>query len=98
MKRITAIVVERIIEYDRNTWEREYENGLKNKIVAYLKSFAPTLFTSQPTFDAFTNAIVNDADNGYTDGVFTWYAADIYHLEKYNLALTDEFIDYIAAL
>lgn len=67
----------------------------KDKILNYMKSFQPILFTSAPVTDVFTNVEVKVADNGYTDNEYTWYESEIYYFEKYNLKLNDDFIEYV---
>lgn len=69
-------------------------NG-KEKILAYLKRFPECAFTSAPVKDAFTGKIVYDANNARTDGVFQWSESEIYHFEKYNLKLNNDFIEYV---
>ena len=60
-----------------------------------MKSFSPSLFTSAPVIDVFTDEEVTTADNGYSDGEYTWYESEIYHFDKYNLKLNDDFIEYV---
>ena len=31
----------------------------------------------------------------YGDGVYAWTTSDVYHFEKYNLKLPDDFIEYV---
>lgn len=68
----------------------------KSQILKYLKSFSePYAFTSQPVIDVFTNEEFEYVDNGFSDGVYVWYKSQIYHFEKYNLKLNDDFIEYV---
>lgn len=67
----------------------------KEKILAYLKRFPECAFTSAPVKDAFTGNVVYDANNARTDGVFQWSESEIYHFEKYNLKLNNNFIEYV---
>lgn len=67
----------------------------KDRILAYMKSFEPECFSS-----AFVVDIVEDFDTqiddvGFTDGEYTWYTSWIYHFEKYNLKLNDDFIAHV---
>ncbi len=70
---------------------------VKNKdvILRYLKKFDDCAFTSQPVYDVGTGEMVSDADNGKTDGVYTWYHSEIYYFEKYNIKLKSDFIQYL---
>ena len=67
----------------------------KEKILSYMKSFLPSAYTSEPVSDRITGKIVADADNQKTDGEFVWYVSWIYHFEKYNIKLSDEFVQYV---
>ncbi|MBE6851774.1 MAG: hypothetical protein E7504_08665 [Ruminococcus sp.] len=67
----------------------------KAEILAYLKRFPECAFTSEPVKDAFTGEVVYDANNARTDGVYQWYETEIYHFDKYNLKLNEEFIQYV---
>ena len=67
----------------------------KQKISEYLKSFPLSAYTSEPVYDKFTGDMVREADNARSDGVYTWYESEIYHFDKYNLKLDDEFVDYV---
>ncbi|MGN1457589.1 MAG: hypothetical protein ACI4XP_06510 [Acutalibacteraceae bacterium] len=68
----------------------------KAKILEYMKSFSePYAFTTQPVIDVFTNEELEYTDNEFFDGVYFWYKSEIYHFEKYNLKLNDDFIEYV---
>lgn len=67
----------------------------KEKILLYLKQFEPCAFTSEPVRDLFNGKIVLDANNGFSDGEYRWYASEIYHFEQYNLSLNDDFIEHV---
>ncbi len=79
--------------FHHNTTIDPIEN--KDTILEYLKRFEDWAFTSQPVYDIYTGEEVADADNGKTDGVYTWYESEIYHFQKYNLILNDDFIKYV---
>lgn len=80
-------------EFNKITAETPVDN--KHKILAYLKRFDDCAFTSQPVYDIYGGEQVFDADNAKTDGVYTWYQSEIYHFEKYDLQLNDDFIHYL---
>lgn len=94
LKRITAFSHKTTIEeFEKNIISSPIEN--KEKILAYLRKFDDFAFTSQPVYDIYTGEKVGEADNAVTDGVYTWYHGDIYHFEKYNLKLSDDFLEYL---
>ncbi len=68
----------------------------KQEILKYMKSFSePFAFTSQPVIDKFTNKEIENINNAFSDGEYTWYASEIYHFEKYNLKLNADFIEHV---
>ena len=67
----------------------------KEEILAYMKRFPFSAYTSQPVYDFFTGEETAPADNQRTDGVYIWYESWIYHFEKYNLKLNDDFVQYV---
>ncbi len=67
----------------------------KDDILKYMKSFDKTAFTSAPVVDAFTGEKFEEANDARSDGVYTWYESQIYHFEKYNLKLNDDFIQHV---
>lgn len=95
MKYINHLRIARIAEYLSDGYKKKYDDSVKRKILAHLRSFPPCAFTSQPVIDAFTGEEVYEADNGYTDGSYTWYESQIYYFEKYDLALEEDFIAYV---
>ncbi len=81
-------------EMEDNFLSLEIKN--KSQILSYMKSFLePSAYTSQPVIDRFTNQELDEINNAFSDGTYTWYADEIYHFEKYNLKLNDDFIEYV---
>lgn len=67
----------------------------KNRILSFMRN-APIIATpSLPVFDRLTGEEVYPANNAHSDGTFTWYESEIYHFEKYNLKLNDDFIRHV---
>ena len=73
----------------------DYDKTEKENILYYFNQYEPCKFTSEPLFDVYTGEKIKAADNGYSDGKYTWYDSDIYHFEKYNMKLNEDFIDYV---
>lgn len=80
-------------EFEKNTSETAIP--CKEKILGYMKKFDPCAFTTQPVYDRITGEKVVKADNEHSDGEYSWYESDIYHFEKYNLKLNDDFIQHV---
>ena len=72
-----------------------YAEPVKKTVLQYLKSFEPCSFTSESVRDIYSKEIVESADNARSDGVYRWYDSEIYHFEKYNLKIDDDFIHYV---
>ncbi len=68
---------------------------MSKKIIHYLNKFSPSVFTSEPLIDIFTEKKISDADNGYSDGEYEWYDSDIYYFEHYNLKIDENFVKKI---
>lgn len=73
---------------------------IKNKsdILKFLKSFAPIAVMTK----GITDYIKNVSDNTqsltlFNFGEWFWTNEMIYHFEKYDLKLKDEFIDYVSS-
>ncbi len=72
------------------------ENADKNIILDFLTSFFPNFATTACVYDNVTKTDVKERiDNGYFDGEYYWDETDIYHFEKYNMPLSDDFIKYV---
>lgn len=67
----------------------------KNKILSFMRKAPVVAYTSLPVHDRITGDEVFSANNAHSDGIFTWYESEIYHFEKYNLKLNDDFIEYV---
>ena len=67
----------------------------KNDILSYLKNAPVVAATSALVTDYITKKQIYKANNAHSDGVYQWYEDEIYHFEKYNLMLNDEFIQHV---
>lgn len=67
----------------------------KSRILRYLKSFKPDCAAGMTLVDEITGADVDSGVNGFEDGVYYWDTRHIYHFEKYNLKLNDDFVEYV---
>lgn len=73
---------------------RSYNPEEKRKIIAYMESFEPFAISGLVN-DCVTGESSMKDNLGFTDGVFCWSAQDIYHINKYNAAVRDEFLSEI---
>lgn len=67
----------------------------KDKVLAYMKSFEPEYCSTAYVDDIVTGAETGIDELGFFDGEYTWYSHWIYHFEKYNLKLNDDFIAHV---
>ncbi len=78
--------------------EKEFSNepiSQKNEVLNYLKSFDIAWFTSVRVLDEKTNSYIKKADHLYNDKKYEWSESEIYHFEKYNLILNEDFVNHI---
>ena len=67
---------------------------MKDTLVQYMESFEPTSVAGLVD-DCRTGEIIPKTNVGYEDGEFIWSTQDIYHLKKYDAAVSDAFIDHV---
>lgn len=67
----------------------------KDKVLAFMRKPAPFCATAGRFQDAVTGKTVYDSAWGwYRRGGWQWSDRDAYHVEKYDLELEPEFVDY----
>ena len=67
----------------------------KEKVLAYLKSFDPDCVAGMYLVDEVTGETIHSCVEGYEDSEFYWDTREIYHFEKYNLHLDEDFVEYV---
>lgn len=72
----------------------DYSAEAKKKIVSYMNSIEPDTALGL-IWDCVKGEEVRQENVGYEDEKFIWSAQDIYHIDKYNAAVTDEFLDHV---
>ncbi len=72
----------------------QYSPDDKERVIKYMQSYAPYAVAGRIT-DCVTGERLKKEDVGYTDGEYMWTSQDIYHIQKYNAAVTDEFFKKI---
>lgn len=83
------------IYYDRETFMGEPIKE-KKAIIQYFKKFKPNFATSAFVMDYVKKQRREGHYNvGYEYNGFYWNEEDIYHFEKYNMPLNQDFIDYV---
>lgn len=64
----------------------------KSKILEYLKHGEDAGVKCSSVFDFVQNELVPRTIHRYTDGEYIWDDREIYHFEKYNIPLDEDFI------
>lgn len=67
----------------------------KGKILQFLKSFNSDCAAGMVLVDEITGENVDSGISVYEDGQYYWDTRHIYHFEKYNLKLNDDFIAHV---
>lgn len=95
MKYITDFRVRDMVNMPVKDIREKYSDADKKRVMGYFGKFDASLFTSAPVIDVFTGEQVADANNGFSDGEYTWYASEVYHFEHYGMKLRTEFLEYV---
>ena len=73
---------------------RAYTNEEKEKLIDFMKSVEPCAVAGH-VYDCIKQEEINIEHVLYENDGFWWTSQDIYHLEKYNAAVTQEFYDKV---
>ena len=74
--------------------ERAYGETEKKKILEYMRSFEPCAVAGRVE-DCKTGERTKEENIGFSDGLFLWCSQDIYHLERYDAAVCEDFAKMI---
>lgn len=67
----------------------------KKQVLHFLKKFEAEVVQARAMMDYIANDSLPRSVECYTDGEYVWTSEDIYHFEKYNIKLNDDFIQYV---
>lgn len=68
----------------------------KNIILDYLKKYDCLAVMAHATADYITGEMLKPSVQLFSDGIYQWTNEEIYHFEKYDIKLNDDFIEYIS--
>ena len=68
----------------------------KQKILSYLKAGEDDGVRCSSVHDYVTDEYTGSTIHLYTDGEYFWDDEEIYHFEKYNIPLTNDFLQKVA--
>ena len=69
----------------------EYSSKEKLNLLKYMRAFEPFAVAGK-VYDCRTGERLKTENAGYNDGTYIWTEEDIYHIEKYNAAVTEDFL------
>ena len=72
-----------------------FENQNKSVVLEYMKKNEAEAVQSRTMMDYISGTALNGSVECFTDGKYFWTSEEIYHFEKYNLKLNDDFIQYV---
>ena len=67
----------------------------KNQILQYLNSIPSDAVITCSCTDYVTGETQKESIKHYRDGAYSWTNEEVYHIEKYDLKLSDDFVDYV---
>lgn len=71
----------------------DYDPAEKELLLEYMKAVEPNSAGGY-VFDCILNTETRIEDVGYEADEYMWSAQDIYHIEHYNAAVTEEFMKH----
>ena len=69
----------------------------KDSIIAYLRCGVVEAAAAGRALDIMTGERIPEEWLSYTDGTYHWDTSHIYHFDKYNIQLSEEFIQHVIA-
>ena len=70
---------------------RDYGENEKKKLLAYMRG-AAIYAVAGLVYDCVLGQWQKEENVGYKDDKFMWSEQDVHHVERYNAAVTDEFL------
>ena len=88
MKYVTEKITKDMLGYS-------YTPNEKERLLKYMKSFDAIAAAPESVYDVTDNHNTFLESKAYSDGLYCWETQDIYHLEKYDLALPKDFLRHV---
>lgn len=91
MKRVLASSITPF-EQNPSAFKRmNYTSPQKNRIIEYLKASQPCAACGL-IFDCVKGEDVKQENVGYCNDSYMWTSQDVYHIEKYDAAVSEDFL------
>ena len=86
-----------ISDYLNTVSKADYPKKTKEKLIEYMsdKDFLDWVSSARITDRITGEKVESICQLDYNDGEFEWSSSEIYLLEKYNLKISDEFIEHV---
>jgi len=72
-----------------------FENQNKTTVLEYMKNNEAEVVQARAMMDYISGTALRGSVECFTDGKYFWTSEEIYHFEKYDLKLNDDFIKYV---
>lgn len=70
---------------------KEYSANEKKQIIAYMKSVEPSGIAGK-VYDCVEGELTTYENLFYENNGYVWNSQDVYHIEKYNAAVKEDFL------
>ena len=88
-------IPEFITNLGKNFATREYSKSEKDALLNYMNNKGELFAAGGYVDDIMTGKETRIESAGFRDEEFEWSTFDIYHIEKYNAAVTTEFLNHV---
>lgn len=75
-----------------NFKKRNYDIDEKKRLIQYMNTAGELCAAAGYVDDLVTGKETRIENGGYHDGFYEWSTQEIYHIDKYNAAVSDEFL------
>ncbi len=75
--------------------KRDYSPNEKAAVLKYMRNNGELCAAGGFVDDVISGKTVRIEDGGYRDDEYEWSDQDTYHVEKYDAAVTDDFLEHV---
>ena len=89
------VLPEYITDAGKKFKRMDYSRNEKSLLLHYLKKEGVLFEAGGYVTDVVTEMATQIPDGGYRDDQYEWSTQDIYHIEKYNASVKEDFIAHV---
>lgn len=89
------VLPEYITDTGKEFKRREYTRNEKAMLLQYLKEKGELCEAGGYVTDVIAEELTQIPDGGYRDDKYEWSTQDIFHIEKYNASVKEDFIKHV---